>query len=242
MPALSSCPEPENNFNRVAGQSVESASSSAGQAFRPDQNRPGRDRAWSGLTWPALAWACAPSSSSSGSSVPPARFATRLDIAAQKLPQTNQQTDSPSVPAVCLCVRACRSWGILYAATASFIFPLPPLSCSTLPLAPHSASLHIYNFIYETGLFLLAGRMVAAGLICCTPSAPPLLLLLLFPLPPSPVCLLATHAAKRNENATALHASGSVAVAVAVALATSCGRESEREKGGTWGWQQYVGI
>lgn len=35
----------------------------------------------------------------------------------------------------------------------------------------------------------------------------------------SPVCLLATHAAKRNENATALHASGSVAVAVALATA-----------------------
>lgn len=51
LSALSSCPEPENKFNRVAGQSVGSASSSAGQAFRPDQNRPGRDRAWSGLAW-----------------------------------------------------------------------------------------------------------------------------------------------------------------------------------------------
>lgn len=155
MSALSSCPEPENNFNRVAGQSVESASSSAGQAFRPDQNRPGRDRAWSGLTWPGLAWACAPSSSSSGSSVPPARFATRLDIAAQKLPQTNQQTDSPSVPAVCLCVRACR-------AEEFYMQQLPRLFSPASPPLQHPTSrpslsfstylqLHIWNWSFFIG-------------------------------------------------------------------------------------------
>lgn len=182
LSALSSCPEPENKFNRVAGQSVGSASSSAGQAFRPDQNRPGRDRAWSGLAWLDLAWACAPSSSSS--SVPPARFSTRLDIAAQKLPQTNQQSDSPSL--LSLCVRACRAEEFYMQQLPSLFSPFPSLPCSTL--LPPSLSfstylqLHIWNWA-----FLLAGRVVASGLICCTPSAPPLLPLLLFPLSPPSV-------------------------------------------------------
>lgn len=166
LSALSSCPEPENKFNRVAGQSVGSASSSAGQAFRPDQNRPGRDRAWSGLAWLDLTWACAPSSSSS--SVPPARFSSRLDIAAQKLPQTNQQSDSPSLLSASVCVRVeLRNF-----ICSNCLVYFPPPSPAAPYLAPHSASLHIYNFIYETGLFYWQGGWSPLGWYAVLPPFP----------------------------------------------------------------------